>query len=93
MVYASHRANYSIVKNVPNEPLVIRDIGPWETHLSVTNAAEQVTRELFQGGKLANGRRLFYYDSEGLLDELVHKEGRFVRFAPVDPDPFDFDVV
>ena len=63
MTWEPRRANYSIERNVTGEPLVIRDIGPWETYLSVTNAAEQVTEELFKYGELPNGRRLFYYDT------------------------------
>lgn len=68
-------------------PLVIRDLNAGR---SVTNDAERVVRELWEQGRLFNERRLFYYDSEGSLDELVHDEGTFVRFAPgpgrVDPD-------
>jgi hypothetical protein len=45
----------------------------------VTNDAEWVVAQL--AGYLL-GRRLFYYDSLGSLDELVVKEGRFAGFAP-----------
>lgn len=70
--------NYKIVEDTP-EKLVIQDVGPWDSHPTITNAAEETVRQLAPGlGK----RRLFYYDSEGQLDELVHEGGRFVRFAP-----------
>ena len=65
-------------------PLVIRDVGPWDQHLSVTNDAERVVEELVQRGKLPPGRRLFYYDSEGQLDEIVVRAGRFAGFRPVE---------
>lgn len=83
-MYTPRRANYRIETDFSDMALVIKDVGPWDSYLSVTNAAETVTEELFRAGRLPNGRRLFYYDTEGHLDELVHKEGRFIRFAPLD---------
>lgn len=79
-----NRARYVIVDDdfLKSEPLVIRDIGPWDQHPSVTNDAEAVIEELAAAGNLPNGRRLFYFDSEGQKDELIHENGRFVRFAP-----------
>ena len=76
------RANYEVVSEKPAEPLVIRDVGPWDQFLSVTNAAEDVVAELARRGKLWAGRRLFYYDSEGELDELAHSDGVFTGFKP-----------
>ncbi len=83
------RANYEVVEDRAGEPLVIRDLGPWDEYPTVTNAAEEVVAELFTGGKLPGGRRLFYFDSErtdeapeGNLDELVHEGGVFKGFAP-----------
>ncbi len=77
-----NRASYEVVEDRAGEPLVIRDVGPWDEHPSVTNAAEEVVEELFAAGKLPEGRRLFYFDSEGEQDELVHEGGVFKRFAP-----------
>jgi hypothetical protein len=78
------QANYAIVENIPGKPLVIRDLGPWDQYMTITNAAEFVVEELFEAGLLDN-RRLFYYDSEGDLDELVIKDGRFYEFAAGGP--------
>lgn len=73
------RANYEIVEDLTDR-LVIRDLGPWDRFMSVTNDAENVVKEL--AGRL-NGRRLFYYDSEGFLGELlVRGDGRFDGFHP-----------
>jgi hypothetical protein len=74
------RADFSIVKNVPGEPLVIldRNLG----NMSVTNDAEAVVESLTREGLLPTNRRLFYYDSDGQLDEIIHKDGEFVGFAP-----------
>jgi len=63
-------------------PLIIRDIGPWDRHPTVTNGAEAVVRDLASSGYLPEGRRLLYYDSEGQLYELRVEHGRFAGFAP-----------
>jgi hypothetical protein len=59
--------------------IVIRDLGPWDEHPTVTNDAEWVVSQLVP---LVGSRRLYYYDSEGELDELVIRGGRFAGFAP-----------
>jgi hypothetical protein len=72
------------------EPLVIKDIGPWDKYLTVTNDAEAVVESLYATNDLHSGRRLFYYDSAGEKDEILHRDGRFVGFAPIAP-PSDPD--
>ena len=76
----SPRADFSILKNVPGEPLVIldRNLG----NMSVTNDAENVVESLAREGMLPAGRRLFYYDSEGRLDEILVRDKAFAGFAP-----------
>ena len=77
-------ANYR-VENVTIDitgALVIRDIGPWDKHLTVTNDAEGVVDELLKMGTLKPGQRLFYIDSECVLDEILVKDGKFARFCP-----------
>lgn len=64
--------HFEVVADRPSFPLVIRDVGPWDAFPTVTNAAEAVVVELRRRGMLPTGRRLFYYDSEGVLDEIVH---------------------
>ncbi len=74
-------AAYSVVSSDATQ-ITIRDFGPWDRHLTVTNDAEHVVAEMARVYGLGT-RRLFYFDSEGQLDELVHDgNGRFVRFAP-----------
>jgi hypothetical protein len=75
------RANYQVVETTP-EAVVLRDIGPWNKFMTITNAAEEVVEELADRGILKDGQRLFYYDSENELTELVHKDGQFMTFAP-----------
>lgn len=63
---------------IANDPLVIRDVG--RECMSITNDAEAVVEDLVSRGLLPAGRRLFYYDSDGQLDELLVEDGRFAGF-------------
>lgn len=45
---------------------------------SVTNDAENVVEYLYN---VYGNRRIFYIDSEGVLDELRHNKGEFVGFG------------
>ena len=45
---------------------------------SVTNDAENVVEYLYN---LYGNRRIFYIDSDGVLDELRHNNGNFVGFG------------
>ena len=74
----SRSANFSIVEQTEKHVL-IRDKGPWDQYPTVTNAAEEVVTTLLP---LLEKRRLFYFDSEGELGELVSRNGVFVGFAP-----------
>jgi len=80
----NRKANYIIVEDDHQRgaALVIKDVGPWDQHPSVTNDAENVVRSLVAQGHLPEGRRLLYYDSDGRLDEILVKDGQFVGFAP-----------
>lgn len=74
------QANYAIIDQ--NETRVlIKDIGPWDKYMTITNAAETVVAEL--AGILA-GRELHYIDSEGETDQLLVKDGRFAGFKFID---------
>lgn len=70
---------FKIVRDEPGKALVIRDTGEG-TDLTVTNDAQNVVRALIP--LLEGNRRLFYFDSDGQLDEIVHVNGTFRCFAP-----------
>lgn len=70
---------YSIT-NMDESKIVLHDMCNGQ-QLSVTNGAEYVIENLDHLGLLAN-RRVFYYDTEGQLDELLVRNGRFAGFAP-----------
>ena len=74
----SRRSAHRIVSNVIGQPLVIRDVGPWDVFLTVA-----VVQDLVESGLLPVGRRLFYLDSEGEPGELLIHADRFSGFAPV----------
>lgn len=75
----NRKANYEVVSD-HDDMLIIRDLGPWDKHPTVTNDAEQVVKDL---APRLGARRLLYVDSENQMDELVVKDGRFVGFKPV----------
>lgn len=75
-------ANYR-VEYEDETSVTIRDLGPWDEHPTVTNDAERVVRDLHGMGLQC--RRLYYYDSGGQLDELLHDgHGEFLGFAVLD---------
>ena len=79
-----NHASYRILSDGAGEPLLIRDVGPWDQHPTVTNDAEAVVAKLAAAGLLPEGRRLLYFDSEGRLDEILVARGRFAGFKPGD---------
>jgi hypothetical protein len=71
------RANYSIISTTPTEVFLVDNCNEAGT-MSVTNDAEAVVAAVYAN---YTGRRIFYRDTEGRWDELVHKDGVFVDFA------------
>lgn len=75
-------ASYELIWDMSTPTrLVIRDVGPHDQHKTVTNDAEWVVARLLDCGWLKPHMRLFYYDSEGTLDELRHDGRRFTGFG------------
>jgi hypothetical protein len=90
MMPTERQANYVIVEepfnSAPGERIVIRDVGPWDAHPTITNDAENVVKQLYADGRVVDGMTLLYYDSEGVLDEITHAGGAFTGFAPGEDD-------
>jgi len=81
MKYKDNHAAFEIVTTSDeNGCLVIRDRGV--INMSVTNDAEEVVQSLYAVRILKPGQRLLYYDTDGKLDELLVKDGKFAGFAP-----------
>ena len=72
-------AKFSIVGE-SDSVFLIRDLGPWDVHFTVTNDAENVVLQLAPRLK---GRKLLYFDSEGEVTELKVKDGRFAGFGAI----------
>lgn len=71
-------ASYLIIEQTEDRVL-IKDIGPWTKHPTITNRAEQVVEEL---APMLRGRRLEYIDSDGNRDQLLVSGGQFAGYAP-----------
>jgi len=77
------RANYEVI-NENKDSVIIKDIGPWDKYQTITNNAEGVVEELsYNNNRLLSplgNRHIYYIDSSGVTDELLHRNGRFVGF-------------
>lgn len=73
-------ANYEVIEKTETS-LIIQDIGPWSVFPTITNDAESVVARLAASGDLES-RLLYYYDSDGQMDEILHEDGKFIGFAP-----------
>ncbi len=85
-----NHAHYTIVVDdfLGVEPLILKDLGPWDQHPTITNDAEHVVRTLVALGRLPAGRKLYYHDSENELTEILIKDGKFAGFkCPDGPGP------
>lgn len=79
-------ANYEVVGVDQADQLIIRDVGPWHIHMTITNDIEHVVAELHDNGQLGDGQTLLYYDSYGELTQALHVGREFVGFAPAGMD-------
>jgi hypothetical protein len=73
------RCDFEVI-TVSRDAVTIRDLDRGK--MSVTHDASAVVAELRRCELLLPGRRLFYYDSMGVLDEIVWTEDGAVAFAP-----------
>jgi len=75
-------ANYKVIENTDTY-LLLDDLGPHDHYKTITNAPETVIRGLKNLGFLTPGKRVFYYDSEGVITELKFDHaGEFTGFGP-----------
>ena len=71
-------ANYKIVLSF-DDIVILRDLGPWDQHLTITNDAEGVLQRLKESGDLR--RFVLYVDSEGEVTGIKHEDGVFKEFT------------
>lgn len=67
------RSTFDVLKTDPHIVIDDKDVG-----MSVTNDAERVCRHLVN---LYGNKRIFYYDTIGNFDELVHENGEFRSYC------------
>lgn len=79
-------ANYEILA-VSDRYVTLRDLGPWDSFPTVTNDVEYVVRDLYEKEILKKGVKLYYHDSEGGFDEILHRGGVFRGFRTVKEKP------
>jgi UDP-2,3-diacylglucosamine pyrophosphatase LpxH len=79
------RADYKIIKSNDDAVWIIDELvdGYEGDALSITNDAEEVIAEL---RPLYGNRRVFYRDTQGRWDELVHDETGFISFRLIGKD-------
>ena len=70
-------ANFAIIEDT-DDVLCLQDLGPWDRFQTITNAAEDVVKQL---APVLRGRRLEYIDSEGQRDQILVRDGRFIGFG------------
>jgi hypothetical protein len=75
------RAEWEVLKHERGEFIFICDIGH-KSGRSVTNDAEYVISQLFLDEEITEETRVFYEDSDGRIDELVHVGKIFKAFRP-----------
>jgi len=72
-------AKWCILKYVPGKYIFIEDIGH-SMGRSVTSNVEYVIERLYIEQNITHGTRVFYKDSDGSIDEIIHTAGRFKGF-------------
>jgi hypothetical protein len=78
-VFDFMHAKIELLKHECGKYIYIRDIGHI-TGRSVTNDAEYVVKQLCLEFGITDKTRIFYEDSEGQIDELLHIGARFYGF-------------
>ena len=71
------KANYSVIEDC-NEHVILSDVGPWSNFPTITNDADAVVKEWVLR---LNGRRLYYFDSDNEIAELLIRDNKFAGFG------------
>lgn len=80
------QASFQIVKKT-DTIILLQDIG--NNSRTITNDDDKVINVLSQHFNLKN-KRVFYKDSDGRFDELVHESNQFSGFSPCSSTQQDF---
>jgi hypothetical protein len=74
------RAKYAVAIDIPGIALAITDE---RNPVTITNDVEAVIADLYERKLLTTGKRLIYRDSLGRWDEIIHKDGKWVRWSGI----------
>ena len=67
---------------VPPGTIILLDVGPWAGFKTITTAAEEVVRALWDYRLIRHDQRILYIDSEGNRDEILHLDSQFKGIQP-----------
>jgi len=73
------RAQFDVIRHERGKFIFIRDTGH-KTGRSVTNDAEYVIGRLYLECGIDDDTRIFYEDSDGIIDEILHAGNRLKGF-------------
>jgi len=74
-------ANYRVT-NETDKFITLVDLGPHDEYKTITNAAEWVVAQMVDRLK---GRKLYYFDTQGNIDQILIHDGKFAGFVPGGP--------
>lgn len=77
-------AVFSVFRVTPGCVVLRDDFTAENPTLTITNNAEYVVKQMVAAYP---GRRIFYYDTENEIAELVHKNGEFTGFTEFNKIP------
>jgi hypothetical protein len=83
------RANFEIRPGPYAGSVLLADIGPWDQYPTITNDIDNVVKSLYANGVINGSVLLFYTDSNGDTDQIIHDDGEFIGFAPYRADAED----
>lgn len=77
--------NFRVVRQ-NDEMVLLKDVGPWDRYMTITNGAEEVVASV---ARWLGCRRLEYIDSDGKRNQILVRDGKFAGFAPVKQEIFN----
>jgi hypothetical protein len=78
-VFDFMHAKIAVLKHERRKYIFVRDIG-YVSGRSVTNDAEYIVEQLYLDFDITDDTRIFYQDSGGKIDELLHTGKKFKDF-------------
>jgi hypothetical protein len=78
----TRNANY-VTHNETDDYIVLEDIGPWDRYPTITNAPEATCEAMLAR---LSGRKLYYIDTDGNIDQLLIHDNRFAGFVHGGPE-------